>query len=127
VQELARGELMSLDNQIDVATGTLRLKARFANEDGRLFPNQFVNVILLVSHQEALAVPTAAVQVGSIGSFVYRVDDEGKAHIQRIVSGRVDGALVDVVSIDGQEVAARQAARSNGEGGGRRGEDAAAH
>src|SRR5690554_3957483 len=93
VQELARGELMSLDNQIDVATGTLRLKARFANEDGRLFPNQFVNVILLVSRQEALAVPTAAVQVGSIGSFVYRVDDEGKAHIQRIVTGRVDGAL----------------------------------
>ncbi|HLV28775.1 MAG TPA: MdtA/MuxA family multidrug efflux RND transporter periplasmic adaptor subunit [Burkholderiaceae bacterium] len=153
VQELARGELMSLDNQIDVATGTLRLKARFANEDGRLFPNQFVNVILLVSRQEALAVPTAAVQVGSIGSFVYRVDDEGKAHIQRIVTGRVDGALtavvegleagqrvvvegtdrlrdgglVDVVSIDGQEVAARQAARSNGEGGGRRGAAAAAH
>lgn len=132
VEELARGELMSVDNQIDVATGTLRLKARFGNEDERLFPNQFVNLRLLVSSQEMLAVPSAAVQVGSIGSFVYVVDDNDTVRIQRIVAGRVDGAWtavqdglqagervvvegtdrlreggsVDVVSVDGQEAAA---------------------
>lgn len=132
VTELARGELMSVDNQIDVSTGTLRLKARFGNEDERLFPNQFVNLRLLVSSQRVLAVPSAAVQVGSIGSFVYVVDDEQAVRIQRITAGRVDGAWtavldglqagervvvegtdrlreggsVDVVSVDGKDVAA---------------------
>jgi len=132
VRELARGELMSVDNQIDVSTGTLRLKARFANEDERLFPNQFVNVRLLVSAHEALAVPSASVQVGSIGSFVYVADEQDTVHIRRIVTGRVDGprtavlegldagervvvegtdrlregSKVDVVSVDGEEVAA---------------------
>src|SRR5690606_6620383 len=97
VNELARGQLMSVDNQIDVATGTLRLKARFDNEEERLVPNQFVNVRLVVSRQDALAVPTAAVQVGSIGGFVYVVDEKNTVHIQRIVPGRVDGARTGVV------------------------------
>ncbi len=154
IEELARGELMSVDNQIDVATGTLRLKARFANEDERLFPNQFVNVRLHVSTQEALAVASAAVQVGSIGSFVYIVQEGSVANIRRIVTGRVDGARtavldglqagdrvvvegtdrlreggsVDVVSVDGKEIAAaapgagrpsgNSAAGSLGTGGG---------
>ncbi|NLC35780.1 MAG: MdtA/MuxA family multidrug efflux RND transporter periplasmic adaptor subunit [Alcaligenaceae bacterium] len=137
-QELARGELMSVDNLIDVSTGTLRLKARFDNEDERLFPNQFVNVRLLVSSQSALAVPAAAVQVGSIGSFVYVVDKDDTVRIQRITSGRVDGSWiavsdglnagdrvvvegtdrlregnkVDVVTVDGQEAAARPRGRA---------------
>lgn len=132
VDELARGELMSVDNQIDVSTGTLRLKARFDNEDERLFPNQFVNVRLRVSADQALAVPSAAVQAGSIGSFVYVVDPDKTVRIRRIAAGRVDGALtavaegleageqvvvegtdrlrdgggVDIVSIDGNEVEA---------------------
>ncbi len=93
VTELARGELMSVDNQIDVTTGTLRVKARFNNEDERLFPNQFVNVRLIVSQQQALAVPSAAVQVGSIGAFVYVVDDEQAVQIRRIVAGRADGPI----------------------------------
>lgn len=130
-QELARGELMSVDNLIDVSTGTLRLKARFDNEEERLFPNQFVNVRLLVSSQQNLAVPAAAVQVGSIGSFVYVVDENNTVRIQRVTAGRVDGSWVavldglkagdrvvvegtdrlregnqvDVVSVDGEEVA----------------------
>lgn len=146
VDELARGELMSVDNQIDVATGTLRLKARFANEDARLFPNQFVNVRLHVSAQETLAVPSAAVQVGSIGSFVYVVQEGNVANIRRIVTGRVDGARtavldglqagdrivvegtdrlreggsVDVVSLDGKDMAtAPGAGRPGNAGGGR--------
>ena len=97
INELARGRLMSVDNQIDVATGTLRLKARFDNEEERLFPNQFVNVRLLVSREQALAVPSAAVQVGSIGSFVYLVDEKNTVSIQRIVTGRVDGSRTAVV------------------------------
>lgn len=150
--QLARGELMSVDNQIDVSTGTLRVKARFDNEDERLFPNQFVNVRLLVSAQELLSVPTAAVQVGSIGAFVYVVDDNNTVQIRRIVAGRVDGPLtgvleglqagervvvegtdrlregatVDVVSVDGKEVApagrgegGAARPRNGGQGGGR--------
>ncbi|MFA7668107.1 MAG: MdtA/MuxA family multidrug efflux RND transporter periplasmic adaptor subunit [Burkholderiaceae bacterium] len=146
IEELARGELTSLDNQIDVTTGTLRLKARFDNRDERLFPNQFVNVRLLVSSQDMLAVPSAAVQVGSIGSFVYVVDD-GVVRIQRITAGRVDGqktavldglqagqrvvvegtdrlrdgGSVDVVSVDGKDAGAAPAA-ARGPGAGRGGE-----
>lgn len=145
IRELARGELMSVDNQIDVATGTLRLKARFANEDERLFPNQFVNLRLRVSSEQALAVPTAAVQVGSIGSFVYWVDAENKVQIRAIKVGRVDGewtavldglqagdrvvtegtdrlregGVVDIVSVDGREVAAANPTRQRPGAGGR--------
>lgn len=143
IRELARGELMSVDNQIDVSTGTLRLKARFENEDERLFPNQFVNLRLLVATEQSLAVPTAAVQVGSIGSFVYAVDGENKVTIRRLTTGRVDGAwtavhdglkagervvvegtdrlreggVVDVVSVDGQNVAPVAAGRQRPAGG----------
>lgn len=144
VTELARGELMSVDNLIDVSTGTLRLKARFDNEEENLFPNQFVNLRLLVSSRQALAVPSAAVQVGSIGSFVYLVDDSNTVSIRRIQAGRVDGAWtgvldglqagervvvegtdrlreggsVDVVSIDGKETAAPKPAAGRAPGGG---------
>lgn len=142
VTELARGELMSVDNLIDVSTGTLRLKARFDNEEETLFPNQFVNLRLLVSSQRTLAVPSAAVQVGSIGSFVYVVDDSNTVHIRRVKAGRVDGGWtgvldglqagervvvegtdrlreggsVDVVSVDGKEASAPKAAAVQGSG-----------
>ncbi len=98
IRKIATGELMALDNQIDVATGTVRLKARFANEDESLFPNQFVNVRLRVGTAQSLVVPTMAVQQGSIGAFVYVVDDESKVHVQAIVIGRVDGRRVAVAS-----------------------------
>lgn len=95
---IATGELMSLDNQIDVATGTVKLKARFANEDESLFPNQFVNARLHVATEQALVVPTLAVQHGSIGAFVYVVDDENKAHVQRVELGRIDDKRVGIAS-----------------------------
>lgn len=95
---IATGELMSLDNQIDVATGTVKFKARFANTDESLFPNQFVNVRLHVATEQALVVPTLAVQHGSIGAFVYVVDDKNKAHVQRVELGRVDEKQVGVAS-----------------------------
>ncbi len=97
--KIASGELMSVDNQIDVATGTLKLKARFANDDEALFPNQFVNVRLLVSSDDhALAVPTLAVQHGSIGAFVYVLKADGTVHIQPITTGTVDGKQVAVTA-----------------------------
>ena len=83
---LGVGELISLDNQIDTATGTVRLKARFANADGLLYPNQFVNARLLVQTlRDAVTIPAAAVQLGSRGSYVYLVKKEER-----------DGAEADV-------------------------------
>ncbi|MCC2597611.1 MdtA/MuxA family multidrug efflux RND transporter periplasmic adaptor subunit [Pusillimonas sp. MFBS29] len=98
LNKLATGELISVDNQIDVATGTVSLKARFRNEDETLFPNQFVNVRLHVDAAQALAIPAVAVQHGSVGAFVYMLDEEDKVHVQPIVVGRTDDKRVAVVS-----------------------------
>lgn len=66
------GGLLSMDNQIDLSTGTVKLKARFPNAEGALYPNQFVNARLLVrTLHNAVTVPTSAVQVGSRGAYVY--------------------------------------------------------
>lgn len=98
-QRIARGKLMAIDNQIDVATGTVKLKARFSNEDEALFPNQFVNVHLRVSSDPAaIVVPTLAVQQRSVGAFVYRVDKDNHVHIQPVVTGTVDGAHIQIES-----------------------------
>lgn len=73
-QKLADGRLLTIDNQIDPNTGTFRCKAVFDNRDGALFPNQFVNARLRVDvRHNALTVPTAAVQHGSQGTYVYVV------------------------------------------------------
>lgn len=89
---LASGLLRTVDNQIDLATGTLRLKAEFPNADERLFPNQFVNVRLRVrTLKNALVIPAAAVQYGSRGTYVYVVDAENKAMVRDIVLGPADG------------------------------------
>ncbi|WCM97706.1 efflux RND transporter periplasmic adaptor subunit [Acidovorax sp. GBBC 1281] len=88
---LGTGRLTTLDNQIDTATGTLRLKAQFDNADDALFPNQFVNVRLKVRTLEnALVVPADAVQHGSQGPYVYTVRD-GKAVLRRVALGASDG------------------------------------
>lgn len=84
-EELARGELLSWDNQIDLATGTLKLKARFANQDQRLFPNQFVNLrVLLERVEDALLIPSAALQYGSRGTFVYVVGEDNKVQLRPV-------------------------------------------
>src|SRR3546814_15752217 len=74
-KKIATGQLMSVDNQIDVATGTVSFKARFEKEDEILFPNQFANVRLLVDTRQALANPALADNHGPVGTFVYRVDE----------------------------------------------------
>ncbi len=71
---LATGTLLTIDNQIDTATGTDKVKAIFDNKDGALFPNQFVNVrLILQQRQNAIVVPVVAIQTGTQGSFVYVV------------------------------------------------------
>ena len=69
----------SLDNQIDTTTGTIKLKARFNNQDDALFPNQFVNARMLVATEEnAVVIPTAALQMGNEGNFVWVLNSENK-------------------------------------------------
>lgn len=89
---LAKGVVRTVDNQIDLATGTLRLKAEFTNDDEKLFPNQFVNVRLHVrTLKDAIVVPSQAVQYGSRGTFVYLIDSEQKAALRDVVVGPADG------------------------------------
>ena len=96
-QWLAAGTLLAVDNQIDVATGTVRVKAAVANEDEQLFPNQFVNVRLQVAQREQLVVPVNAVQYGSVGAFVYRVGDDDTVSIQTVEPGWVEGQRVAIL------------------------------
>lgn len=92
-QVLARGRVAALDNAIDTSTGSIRVKARFANEDGSLYPNQFVNVKLQVNLLEnALTVPATAVQ----NHYVYLVQEDGTVTQRRIRVGVVDGDRVSV-------------------------------
>lgn len=90
--KLASGILKTVDNQIDLATGTLRLKAQFPNDDDRLFPNQFVNVRLRVRVlQDVIVVPTATVQHGSRGTYVYAVNEKNQATVRDVVLGPAEG------------------------------------
>ena len=96
-QQLTAGVLTTLDNQIDLATGTLKLKAQFANNNEELFPNQFVNVRLNVAVQNgAVTIPQDAVQYGSQGTYVYTVDDKNKAQLKMLKLGAVDNGLIAV-------------------------------
>jgi len=94
---LATGVLKTVDNQINVATGTLRLKAEFANADERLFPNQFVNVRLrALTIENAIVIPAAAVQYGSRGTYVYVVNEKSQSVVRDLVLGPADGTLQSV-------------------------------
>lgn len=129
---LAEGRLISVDNQIDVSTGTLKLKAEFANQDNGLFPNQFINVRLRAeTRHDSVLVQSAAIQRNAQGSFVYVVGADQRVQARQIRTGPAanelvvveeglaggehialdgtdqlrDGARVDVLSIDGVAVA----------------------
>ena len=84
---LAEGRFMTLDNQIDTATGTVKAKARFANADGALYPNQFVNVRLQLGTTPGVLVPVTAVRTGPEGDYVYVIDDERVAHMRNVKRG----------------------------------------
>ena len=96
---LATGSLRTVDNQINVATGTLRLRAEFANADDRLFPNQFVNVRLRVlTLPSAIVIPSAAVQFGSRGTYVYVVNERSEAKVRDVVLGPANAMLQTITS-----------------------------
>ena len=94
--KLQSGLLVSVDNQIDPTTGTLKLRAEFANKDMTLFPNQFVNIHLLTQTlHDAITIPQAAIQTGAKGTFVYVVDANKSVHVREVKSSYVqDGMAV---------------------------------
>jgi multidrug efflux system membrane fusion protein len=110
-QKLANGLLLTADNQIDTTTGTDKLKAVFGNKDQSLFPNQFVNIhLVLEDRPQALVVPSAAIQSGQQGSFVWVVDTDAKgtatARIQQVKVALAEGqvTVVDAGLESGQKV-----------------------
>ena len=97
-KKLAEGALLTIDNEVDPTTGTVRLKAEFPNTDSRLFPSQFVNARLRIeTRRGATVVPTAAIQQSSRGSFVYVVRPDRTVGIRQVGVGVTDG---DDVSIE---------------------------
>lgn len=87
-QELGRGRFSTLDNLVDTATGTVKAKARFSNADGRMFPNQFVNVRLELRELEALVVPVTAVRTGANGDFVYVINEDRTVTLRKVRRGQ---------------------------------------
>ncbi|WP_457798180.1 MdtA/MuxA family multidrug efflux RND transporter periplasmic adaptor subunit [Methylocystis sp. S23] len=95
--ELARGHLIAVDNQIDASSGTVKLRAEFQNEDERLFPNQFVNADLLVDTlRDATLAPSAAVQQGAKGPFVYAIREDATVQARPVRLGPAQGEQVVV-------------------------------
>ena len=146
--KLASGKLLTADNQIDTATGTLKLKAEFANSDNTLFPNQFINVRLAAGlAKDAKVVPGSAVLRGAKGNFVYVIEDSKVSAVpvqlgptsgdQVVIEGRIkpgaqvvtdgadklrDGAQVKVISAEERDKATADVARKRGKRGSGNGE-----
>ena len=105
--KLAAGALLSVDNQIDAATGTVKLKAQFFNNENRLFPNQFVNVrMLLEVGHDVTIIPTAAIQRGTQGTFVFVIQADNTVTMRAIQLGPTEGemAAVDNGVVPGEQV-----------------------
>jgi membrane fusion protein, multidrug efflux system len=110
--KLASGKLLTIDNQIDPSTGTVRFKGQFDNRDLSLWPNQFINVrLMLTVRKDAIVIPLAAIQRGAQGTYVYTVKnghanlqpvkvDMTQGNISLIASGVSEG---DQVVVDGQD------------------------
>ena len=113
VHQIASGTLETVDNQIDPNTGTSRLKAVFSNQDNALFPQQFVNCrLLLETRHGVVLIPSAAVQLGPQGPYVYVVNADATANMRQITEGPTEGnriqvtrglAAGDMVVTDGQD------------------------
>jgi membrane fusion protein, multidrug efflux system len=106
LNKIATGTLMTLDNQIDTTTGTVKARGSFANKDASLFPNQFVNIRLLVKTiRGATLIPSSAVQHNGNTNFVF-VLQNGAAHTRTIQTGVTDGGITQVTGVNpGEEVA----------------------
>lgn len=105
--KIADGRVASIDNQIDQTTGTSRLKAVFDNKDNTMFPNQFVNIRLLVEmKKDKILIPTVAIQRGPQGTFVYVVKPDQTVDVRQITVGIIEGTLasIDQGLSDGEQV-----------------------
>ena len=112
-QKLAQGTLLTVDNQIDPTTGTVKLKALFPNQNNELFPNQFVNAKLLLEvKRQAVLVPSSAIQRGPQGAFLYLVKPDRTVTVRPVTVGVVQGddtsissglSLGELVVVDGAE------------------------
>jgi membrane fusion protein, multidrug efflux system len=99
LHELATGQVEAVDNQIDTTTGTVKVRAQFDNTDNALFPSQFVNARLLVKTlQNAVTVPTSAIQRGSPGAYVYVINADSTVSVRQISVGPIDGSVAAVNS-----------------------------
>ena len=99
VTRIADGTLATIDNQIDATTGTIKLKASFANADERLYPNQFVNVRLLVDTLTGVTVvPSAAVQRGASGAYVYVINADHTVAARPVTVGTAGGDRTQILS-----------------------------
>ena len=104
--KIAEGKLLTIDNQIDTTTGTVKLRAEFPNKEGALFPNQFVNARLLVKTQNNVTlIPTAGLQRNAQGAYVYLVQNQ-KAAIRTVKVGTTDGNKTAVDGINPGDVIA---------------------
>jgi multidrug efflux system membrane fusion protein len=104
--KIAEGTLLTIDNEIDTTTGTVKLRADFPNKDGALFPNQFVNVRLLVTTQHNVTlIPTSGIQRNAQGAFVYLIQDQ-KATLRTVKVGTTDGNTTAVEGINPGDVVA---------------------
>ncbi|TIU82675.1 MAG: efflux RND transporter periplasmic adaptor subunit, partial [Mesorhizobium sp.] len=98
-KQIAEGTLQTIDNQIDPTTGTVKLRAVFANADGGLYPNQFVNVHLLVRTLTGVTVlPNAAIQHGAPGTFVYQLNDDSTVSVKTVSLGPGDASVTQLLS-----------------------------
>jgi multidrug efflux system membrane fusion protein len=96
--QLATSQKATLDNLIDTTTGTFKVRAEFANDDGALFPNQFVNIRVLVNELKDVTVaPSNAIQYGSAGSFVYVLGQDSTVAVRPVKTGATDGTQVQIL------------------------------
>jgi membrane fusion protein, multidrug efflux system len=99
VKMLATGRVAALDSQIDTTTGTVKVRAQFENTDNALFPNQFVNAQLLVKTlTNVVTVPTAAIQRGAPGAYVYLINADNTVSVRPVTLGPNDGLMTAVNS-----------------------------
>jgi multidrug efflux system membrane fusion protein len=106
LKQIANGTLLTLDNQIDTTTGTVKARASFDNKDAALFPNEFVNTRLLVNTLQGVAiVPSSAIQHNGTASFVYVIQDD-TAHMRNVKPGVTEGNNTEVTGINPGDVVA---------------------
>ena len=105
-KKIATGTLLTLDNQIDTTTGTVKARAQFENKDSRLFPNEFVNTRLLVDTiHDATLIPSSAIQHNGQIAFVYVLQGD-VAHLKNVKPGVTDGGTTEVTGISPGDVVA---------------------